>query len=192
MGNDCLDGHACLCQPTKAQIRGALKHGWRVLAMVGPTWCENLVLTIVACTTILSVQSGTLALGACRTRQCGLEYPFLPRNDGPFGRKIIQAADTFRKFSWSSHPVFQHFAEIIGHEKGLSTSDNFEHIVWSRFLAFESFHKSGQKVGMCKWFQVFLFLRSLFLTTGQACLWCSSGRIWMSHGCPQLFFTGTL
>ena len=40
-------GHACLCQPTKAQIRGALKHGWRVLAMVDPTWCENLMLTIM-------------------------------------------------------------------------------------------------------------------------------------------------
>ena len=95
-----------------------------------------------------------------------LNILFLPSNDGAFGRKIIQAADTFRKYSSSSHPVFQHFAEIVGHEKGLSgpeiASDSFEHIVWSRFLAFESFQTSGQKVGMCRWFQLFVSLRRLF------------------------------
>ena len=31
-----------------------------------------------------------------------------------------------------------------------------------------------------------------FLMTGQACLWSSSARIWMSHGCPQVLFTGKL
>ena len=33
---------------------------------------------------------------------------------------------------------------------------------WSRFLASESFHTSGQKVGVCRWFQVFVSLRSFF------------------------------
>ena len=62
--------------------------------------------------------------------------------------------------------VFPHFADTIGHEKGLSgpeiAPDSFEHIVWSRFLASESFHTSGQKVGLCRWFHVFVSLRRLF------------------------------
>ena len=37
-------------------------------------------------------------------------------------------------------------------------SDSFEHIAWSQYLESESFHQNGQKVRMCRWFQVFLSL----------------------------------
>ena len=113
-GTDCLTGHACSCQPTKAQIRGALKHGWRVLAMVGSTWCGNLMLIIMACTTIpfgavMDIGFGSFLYSAT----VAWNIHVLPWNDGAFGRKIIQAADTLRKFSSSSHPVFQRTRDCI-------------------------------------------------------------------------------
>ena len=51
-------GHAS-CQPTNAQIRGALKHGWRVLSMVGSTWCGNLMLIITTLCVVMDIGFGS-------------------------------------------------------------------------------------------------------------------------------------
>ena len=89
-------GHTCSCQPTKAQIRGAVKHGWRVLAVVGSTWCVMLI--IMACTTIPSVQSWTLALGV----SCTLPL----RSAGRSSKPLIPSGSSVQFVLTSCLPTF--------------------------------------------------------------------------------------
>ena len=103
-----------------------------------------------------------------------LNIKILPWSDGAFGRKIIQAADFFRKFSSSSHPVFQHFAETIGHEKGLSGPETASNTL-------SGVGAGGSKSScLCEGFLV----TSLLVVLIRAKM--------MRHGCPQGFFKGTL
>ena len=57
--------------------------------------------------------------------------------------------------------------DAIGREKGLCEADladaSAEDIIWQRFLESACLNSAGQKVGMCRWFQVFVCLRRLLV-----------------------------
>lgn len=95
-----------------------------------------------------------------------LNLHFMPWNNGAFGKKISEAAASMRLHSSSAHPVFSMFASTIGREKGFCDVDlsnpSAKEQVWAAFLDSGSLWTSGQKVGMCRWFQVFVSLRRLF------------------------------
>lgn len=94
-----------------------------------------------------------------------LNFHFMPWNNGSFGKKITQAADSLRRYSSPSHPIFARFADAIG--KGFCDVDLASPLaagrIWASFLDSASFSTSGQKVGMCRWFQVFVSMKRLFL-----------------------------
>ena len=95
-----------------------------------------------------------------------LNLHFLPWNNGSFGKKIVQAAESMRQSSDHTHPVFNRFCDTIGHEKGFCDVDMMDpdsaKQIWDMFLDSASVNTAGQKVGMCRWFQVFVSMRRLF------------------------------
>ncbi len=95
-----------------------------------------------------------------------LNIHFLPWNGGQNGRKITQSVETWKKFASSTHPIFQHFLETIGHEKGITHIDligpSGANMVWNAFLDSECLNTAGQKVGICRWAQAFVYMKRLF------------------------------
>ena len=167
-GNDCLDWPCLLVSADQGPDSWCAQawlespcHGW--LNMVRELDARNHGVHNHTLGAVMDIGFGSLLYSAT----VALNIHFFPWNDGALGRKIIQAADTFGKFSSSSHLVFQHVAEVIGSREELVwTSDCIRQL---RTHCLESV--SGVRVFPNERAESWQScLCEGFLMTGQACL----------------------
>jgi hypothetical protein len=93
-----------------------------------------------------------------------LNLMFLPWNDGRFGGMVQSAVKEMGQLSGPDDVLFKRYFSRIAHEKGfhdrLLGGEDVEQEVWNAFLDSEGLRKRFQKVGMCRWYQLFVRLRT--------------------------------
>ena len=89
---------------------------------------------------------------------------FMPWRDGRYGRMIEDTAQELRSRHDHREQTFQFYIREIAREKGLlhelCKGESAETEIWHAFLDSKTFWLYQQKIGMCRWGQVFRRLQS--------------------------------
>eukprot|EP00971_Amphidinium_carterae_P332007 6465886-Amphidinium_carterae.1 len=96
-----------------------------------------------------------------------LNLSFLPWGDGKFGGIVRGGHAEMLEASNHTERTFQNYLVQIAKEKDMETElytgAAAEEAIFASFLNSEVFNKSHQKVGLCRWYQLFVRLRSFMV-----------------------------
>jgi hypothetical protein len=92
-----------------------------------------------------------------------LNLHFLPWSNGTYGNMLRNTAANIAANSAAQPATFLEWFDIIAKEKGCSRasfgSKETLDVVWRAFCTSEYLNKAGQKVGLCRWYQLIHRLR---------------------------------